>query len=362
MTSDEALQAHLKNDRERFLNILSSVVILDIGVIDYVDDNGRAHVTSSTFTNNRPVVYEDAEIIYPGNANGCFVAQSTGMACLIFLPKSCMPNVTDLKLFVGTTAYNRDGVKVMPIGNGTSNRVRSLFGRGGEYSIIGQEYKVLFDGETITFQRDDGTTSISIDGIGQMYVTRQTDTGTLTINIEDTGVTKKWLSQNKDVLWTDTYLPDGSRSFVQSDPNNDDEDAEPWFDETHSPDGTTVRKWLSKQKDVRWTDTVNSDGTRTIVQADPEDEDNPTFSISIGTDGTVTIGVLKGLTLESADALVLKGKSVSVSSTDGDVAIAAAKDQEGPGKVSITSADDTVITTGSGKKFAANGTNLEVDK
>ena len=158
------------------------------------------------------------------------------MACLIFLPKSCMPNVTDLKLFVGTTPYNHDGVKVMPIGNGTNNRVRSLFGRGGEYSIVGQQYKALFDGESITFQRDDGTTSVTIDGTGQMYVVRQTDTGSLSINVEDTGVTKKWLSQNKDVLWTDTYNPDGSRTFVQSNPN--DEEADPFFSMTIAADGT----------------------------------------------------------------------------------------------------------------------------
>lgn len=326
MNSDEALQAHLKNQRELFLNNLGSVGILDIGVIDSVDVDGRAHVTSSTFTNNRPIVYDDVEVIYPGNANGCFVTQCTGMACLIFIPKSCMPNVSDLKLRVGSTTYNRDGIKVMPIGNGSSNKVRALFDIGGLYYILGQEYSISYTEESISFQREDGSTSVTIDGTGQIYVCRQTDQGTLLINVEDEAITKKWLSANKDVLWTDTYYPDGSRSFVQSDPNNDDEDAEPWFDETHQPNGTTTRKWLSTNKKVRWTDTVNSDGTRSMVQLDPDDEEHPLSQINIAADGTISILTAKDITFEAQGDtgvdLTIKG-DVSLQA-DGDVSIDAA--------------------------------------
>lgn len=217
MDSTDTLQSFFKNEREKFLNMLESVALIDIGVIDSVDLEGKAHVTSSTFTNNRPVVYERAEIIYPGNANGCYISKCTGMACLIFLPKSCMPNVSNLELRIGATSYNRDGVKVMPIGNGTNNKVRNIFSEDGMYNILGQRYSIQFTENTVSFQRDDGSTSLTIDETGQLYVTRQTNTGTLNINIEDTGVTKTWLSQNKDVLWTDTYNPDGSRSFVLTD-------------------------------------------------------------------------------------------------------------------------------------------------
>lgn len=326
MNSDDTLQAFLKNQRELFLNNLSSVGILDIGVIDSVNVEGRAHVTSSTFTNNRPIVYDDVEVIYPGNANGCFVTQCTGMACLIFIPKSCMPNVTDLKLRVGATSYNRDGIKVMPIGNGSNNKVRALFDAGGLYNVIGQEYTISYTEDAVSFQREDGTTSFTIDGTGQIYVCRQTDQGTLLINVEDTAVTQKWLSKDKDVLWTDTYNPDGSRSFVQSDPNNEEEDAEPWFEETHGPDGTTVRKWLSKNKDVRWVDTVNSDGIRSIVQLNPDDEDNPLSQINIAADGSISILTAKDVTFEAKGDtgvdLTVKG-DVNLSA-EGDVSVDAA--------------------------------------
>lgn len=147
-----------------------------------------------------------------------------------------MPNVTDLKLRVGATSYNRDGIKVMPVGNGSNNKVRALFDAGGLYNVIGQKYTMSYTEDAVSFQREDGTTSLTIDGTGQMYVCRQTDQGTLLISVEDTAVTQKWLSKDKDVLWTDTYNPDGSRSFVQSDPNN--EEADPLFSMTIAADGT----------------------------------------------------------------------------------------------------------------------------
>ena len=236
MNSVDTLQAHFKNEREKFLNILDSIIILDIGTIEYVSPEGRATAVSSSFIDSKPITYADAEVIYPGNNYGCHQAACPGMACLIFLPKSCMPNVSDLKLRVGATSYNRDGVKVMPIGNGSNNNVSTVFSEGGNLSILGQEYSIVYGADSVTFQREDGATALTIDGTGQIYVSRQTNTGTLNINIEDTGVTKTWLSQNKDVLWTDTLNPDGSRSFVQKNPN--DSEADPLFSMTIGADGT----------------------------------------------------------------------------------------------------------------------------
>lgn len=236
MNSVDTLQAHFKNEREKFLNILDSIIILDIGTIEYVSPEGRATAVSSSFIDSKPITYADAEVIYPGNNYGCHQAACPGMACLIFLPKSCMPNVSDLKLRVGATSYNRDGVKVMPIGNGSNNNVSTVFSEGGNLSILGQEYSIVYGADSVTFQREDGATALTIDGTGQIYVSRQTNTGTLNINIEDTGVTKTWLSQNKDVLWTDTLNPDGSCSFVQKNPN--DSEADPLFSMTIGADGT----------------------------------------------------------------------------------------------------------------------------
>ena len=305
MTSNDALQAHFKNERELFLNILNSVIILDIGVINSITPEGRANVTSSTFVGNKPIKYADAEIIYPGNTNGCYVSRCSGMACLIFIPKSCMPNIDDLKIRIGATSYNRDGVKVMPIGNGFDNKVQCFFSSSGEYSIIGQTYNLQFDESSASFQRKDGKTSITVDGTGQIYLSRQTNTGTYNINIEDTGVTKTWLSQNKDVLWTDTYNPDGSRSFIQTNPNDEDAD--------------------------------------------------PLFSMTIANDGVVSFNVTSGVSLITKDTLTLKGKSVVVEATDGTIGITASKDQE-------VNAGAITVTTNNNKTFSVNGDNLVVEK
>ena len=268
MNSTEALQASLKNERERFLNMLDSVVILDIGVIDVINKNGRAHVTSSTFIKNRPVVYEDAEIIYPGNVNGSYATDCTGTACLIFIPKSCMPDTANLKLYIGSTSYNRSGVKVMPIGNGANNTVQTVFSNGGEYNIVGQTYSVQFTGADVTFQRNDGRTSLTVDCEGQVYLSYHTNNGTYLINIEDGHITSSWLSKNKDRKWEDTLNSDGSRSFVQSNPQ--------------------------------------------------DEESDPLFSFTIAADGTVSFSIAQGLTLETKGNLVLKGANVTIDSTAND--------------------------------------------
>lgn len=238
MTSADALQAAFKNDRDLFLNSLSSFTLVDIGVIKGLDENGRAHVVSSTFMLNKPIEYTDAEIIYPGNANGTYACNPMNMACLIFVPRSCMPDVSNLLLRTGTPSYNRDGVKAMPIGNGSGNLVQTLFSDGGSYGIIGQKYKCIFDGDTITIEALEGRSSLSVDNKGQLYVRRAADNGTYSKNIEDTGVTTTWLSKNKDVLWTDTLNLDGSRTFVQKDPR--DQEGDPLFSFTVTKEGKVV--------------------------------------------------------------------------------------------------------------------------
>lgn len=238
MTSDETLQSTFKNDRDLFLNTLNSFTLVDIGTIKKLDENGRAHVVSSTFMLTKPIEYTDAEVIFPGNANGTYACNPVNMACLIFVPRSCMPNVKDLKLRVGATSYNRDGVKVLPIGNGTGNLVQTIFSDGGSYGIIGQNYKCLFDGETVSIESQGGRSSASIDGTGQLYIRRNSDNGAYSKSIEDTGVTEIWMSKNKDVMWTDTLLPDGSRTLVQSNPN--DEEGDPLFSLTITKEGKVV--------------------------------------------------------------------------------------------------------------------------
>lgn len=284
MNSTDALQASLKNARETFLNMLDSIVILDIGVIKEIKEDGRAYVASSTFIKGHPIIYEDAEVIYPGNVNGCYATSCAGSACLIFIPKSCMPDSANLKLFLGSTSYNRSGVKVMPIGNGTNNTVQTAFGNGGMYNITGQTYTVQFTDKDITFQRNDGRTTLSIDCEGQVYLSYRTNNGTYLINIED---------------------------------------------------GHITSSWLSKEKDVEWIDSLNSDGSRSFTQINPQQQsDNVLFSFSVAADGTVSFTMAQDLTLETQGDLVLKGASVAISATG---------TEDGQGNVTVDSATNKQV-------------------
>lgn len=236
MNSNSILQDFFKNDRQVFTHMLESLTILDIGIIRTVTEDGRADVSSSSFINGKPINYKDAEIIYPGNTNGTYGSASPGMACLIFIPRSCMPKINTLKLLIGATSYNRGGIKVMPIGNGAANTVQTMFTDGGEFGILGQAYQVQFNAYDIALQRRDGALAIAIDGKGQMYLNYKGVNCSYSISLEDGTLTKQWVSKNGDVAWTDVLNSDGSRTFVQKDPR--DESADPLFSFTIAADGT----------------------------------------------------------------------------------------------------------------------------
>lgn len=296
MDSTDILKSALKNERELFLKNLSSFTILDIGTIVSVE-NGRALVHGSSFVGGQQMVYDDAEIIFPGNEGGAYTSECAGTPCLIFIPMSCMPSISDRNVRLRAASYDTDGVKVMPIGNAASALVKAVFNDGGIFSILSKNYNVSFSEDTINLERKDALSSLAMDGNGGLHLIKRGENSTHYIDDVDGSKTETWMSKDKDVQWVDTLNSDGSRSFVQSDP-------------------------------------------------DAQEGDDPLFSITIDKEGVASVTMAKGLSLETKDELVLKGKSVTIESTDG--------------KVSVTSSDNTEISTGSGKKFAVNGTNLEV--
>lgn len=284
MNSNSVLQALFKNDRQVFTSMLESLTILDVGIIKTVSEDGRADVDSSSFINGKPINYKDAEIIYPGNTNGVYGSACPGMACLIFIPRACMPRISTLKLLVGATAYNRGGIKVMPIGNGAANTVQTMFTDGGEFGILGQAYQVQFNAYDITMQRKDGTASITIDGTGQMYLNYHTNNCSYAISLEDGTLTKQWISKDGDVAWTDTLNSDGSRTFVQKDPR--DENADPLFSLTIAADGSLTLTGAAAQEL-----TIGGDATITVDGDVKLDADN--IELNGNDKRLVTYGELK---------------------------------------------------------------------
>ena len=294
MNANNTLQAFLKNEMELLRAQISNIGIIDIGTIISVDEKGRALVHGSSFIGGEQATYEDAEIVYPGNDAGTYSVESPGTACLIFIPRSCMPNTTSKNVRFSEKAYSKAGVKVMPIGNGSNDRVRTVRTGSGNFGISASLYNVLFEDMGCSIGRKDGAASVGLDPNGAFHVIQQSDRGTYYKDLED---------------------------------------------------GTASQTWLSADKDVKWTDTFNSDGSRSFVQTDADD--NELFSISISADGTASVNMKKGLSLTTEDDLLLKGKSVSIESTSTTV--------------SITSKTNTTIDTGNGSTLAVNGDNLVVE-
>lgn len=296
MNSIDILQGTLKNDQEMFLARLSTFAILDIGTIVSVKE-GRALVHGSSFIGGKQVVYQDAEIIFPGNIAGAYTADCAGTACLIFIPCSCMPDTVSKDVHIAALPYDRAGVKVMPIGNGFGAPVRTNLDSFGSFNISTAKYSISCKEDAIHIERNDAKASLSLDEDGGLHIIKQGDNGTFYCDVVD---------------------------------------------------GSVETTWQSKDKDVQWVDTFNTDGSRSSVQNNPQDEDaDPLFSLTVDKEGAVIFNTAKAFTFETQDALTLKGKTVAIESTDG--------------VTTMKSSDNIDVTSGSGKKFTVNGTNLEVE-
>lgn len=234
MNSTSMLQGQLKNDKQLFLETLSSFALIDIGTIVSVS-NGRALVHGSSFQGGKQVEYQDAEIIYPGNQAGVFMTDCAGTTCLIFLPCSCMPSTLDQKIRLSAPSYSRDGVKVMPIGNGVNAPVKVNIDSLGSFSVSTGKYNVIFKEDSIQIEREDNKAAVSLDSLGGLHVIKQGDNSTLYVDADDGQTRTVWMSKDKDVQWVDTLNTDGSRSSVQSDPS--DEESDPLFSLTITKEG-----------------------------------------------------------------------------------------------------------------------------
>ncbi len=215
MNSEQTLQASLKNSRALFIDTLRSLSLLDIGTIVSIQD-GRALVHGCSFAGGKQLVYQDAEVIYPGNDQGVYGAVCAGTPCLIFIPASCMPSISDRKVRFTASPYNKAGVKVMPIGNGTNNPVKVQFNNDGTYSISTKEYTVSFQEECLGYYRPDGASSIEIDTDGNIYLNRK-DTSTCLISVEKDKVT---VSCNQNNVQWDISIQNGQLLLQQKDSND----------------------------------------------------------------------------------------------------------------------------------------------
>lgn len=283
MTSDNTLEAGLSSDEQKFRTFLKSFSIVDIGMIQYIKD-GKATVATNIFIKGKQVIYDGVEVVYPGNDQGVFGAATANCTCLIFIPRTCMPSIRDKVVKHGELCYSKNGIKAMPIGNSIGNNVRTQYDGNGNLIIATGPYTLLFQNDSITYQRKDNGSSLTIDESGNMYVVRQGANGVYRETIED---------------------------------------------------GIVKTEWTTKDNDVKWTDVLNADGSRSFTQINPQQQsDNVMFSFSVAADGTVSFTMAQGLTLKTKGDLVLTGASVAISATG---------TEEGQGNVTVDSATNKQV-------------------
>lgn len=248
MTSDSALNTLFKDERSIFLEMLGSFTLVDIGMIESINDQGRAVVLTNQYVAGQRVIYKDAEVIYPGNKSSAYVADCSGSACLILFPYTCMPNTSNKLIRPSMPPYHKDGVKVMPVGNGSNPVVRQTISTSGAYSIGTTEYDILFDKETISLTQGD-VLALSKDAAGNINIRHKgEDTGAFSFSLGDDGIHKSYSSKDGDVVWEDAISTDGTRTFTQVNGNGDELSSV-----TIDPDGTIT---VQSVKDI----VANTDG------------------------------------------------------------------------------------------------------
>ena len=258
MNAISALQDTLKNEMELFRSRLSSIAIVDIGTIVSINEKGRAVVHGSSFIGGEQVKYQDAEIIYPGNTNGTYGAAVTGSACLIFFPCSCMLDTVTKNVRFTAMPFDKAGIKVMPIGNGAQDTVHLDRTNTGSISIATENYSATADPECVNVETNDGAASVSLNKQG-IHVIKQGNSSTYYRDLVDGTATTEWLSKNKDVKWTDTLNSDGSRTFVQNDPRN--QEGDPFLKLEIAPDGkVSIETAKNVEVEVKGDADIKADG------------------------------------------------------------------------------------------------------
>ena len=218
------LEAAFRSHTDQVTSVLAMNTILDIGTIVSIEDDGTAVAKSSQFIQNTQIIYRNAEIIYPGNDSGVYASACAGTACLIFIPLSCMPDISDKKLRLHALPYDRDGVKVMPIGNGSSATVKTLFDTLGNFFINSKSYQVQFAESSIDIQGvGESTISLSLDQECNLTITRVSKNGCVyESNISGIGVRESSISDDGSVRWDVITDNTGAKIFTQINPSDPD--------------------------------------------------------------------------------------------------------------------------------------------
>lgn len=218
---DEGVSTFFKTNMDVFTKLLSSLVIVDIGYITSVN-GGRAVVETNQYVGDNRVVYKNVEVVYPGNGAGVFSTVCSNSPCLIFIPRTCTTDVNKHLLKPHAVDYSLDGIKCIPIGNGTGSIVNLSFDSVGNLLLQTKAYQLLFEEPGFSLQVGNNLT-VSINAGGSIaFHFKGEDTGPTDIEVSESGVSVRAESTDGSVLWTGSLTPEGQLNLDQQFGDDDD--------------------------------------------------------------------------------------------------------------------------------------------
>lgn len=341
-------------DREIFTSLVNSHTAVDIGFVESLAADGKATIALAQFVSGKQVKLVGAEIIYPGNASGAYKCCTPGTTCLVFLPRSCVPQVTEQGILYTASSNSSVGAKAMPISTGMNAPVDLSINDAGELNVQTDFYRMNLTQDCVTMDHGDKLW-ISKNGDGSITgIYEGAEKDEHVININDESITYRHINNDASVVDTTTINPDGSKTLVQAKPQND-KDPIPRLALTLNADSSCSLIQSDASGDEAkplLTLTLNADSSYSLSQTDKDG--NVLSSFSVDTEGALSIEVKGATSLTLHDNL-----TVDATADSKDIELKANNIKLSAGADITVDASSNVKVTGALK---VNDTNLTVDK
>lgn len=296
-----------QSEQGRIVKTLEMLTIVDTGTVLGINAAGRATVASNKAVGGQQVIYHDIEVIGIGNPRGGFMVDGTGATCLIFVPRSSVPNVGDQKIAWDALPFDSRGAKALPITNCTQLTTTALFDSSGDFHLFTENYAFDFSPKLVKYSQD-GLVAY-VDNTTKLYMRRKmSESGEIVYVVDDVGIQKTYTASDKKLQCTQT-ITDTSVDFAVG---------------TGTPTQDAETGELTFPKNFRLS---LANGTCTLSQVD--DQDTSLFSIAIDDTGALTISAAKDISISSdkdvnvscANANVTATTKVTLSGANGVVEI-----------------------------------------
>lgn len=333
---NDVVGTYLNNDRNSLASMIGSLMLIELGVITNITEDGRAAVQLMRLAAGRVIELEDVELLFIGNSRGGAFTYCVGSICLLLCPRTLVEDTKSQLVRANVnTVHEYAGVKAIPLSNCYQSAVKVDYDDDGGFSV------------------NTGDTSLTVTSKGALKALCK-NYGMI---IDDTGMSV-FTSKGPSSM---VYNPDGSvMEYLWS-------ESKPVYLRTRQADGTEIiwRNGLEDATDEQlddillyekwqWKEEYNADGTHTTTLYDADG--NIIYSISKNADGT-------------EDTTSTSPWSVIVTDSDGkeQVTLKATND----GKFTITTEDAvsidakgnvTVTTEGDASVSADGAINIEATK